>query len=407
MRKLHAALPRLVDAGGREDVRRPRPLADAGVAVAAEEGLALLSAFLKRLRAPAEELAALDVPPDVGVLHPVLEVAVGRPNGRILPGRDEDAERGRAVRIDVEEAEDLRLGEAERVDDRAGFQLARLRQLHDGLHPDAPVVAVMPLRKPELRVERAPDGAHGAIRHDGQRGLDVHARHERALHRRPVLLHALVRKAHAHHGVAREERFGDGRARHDHEARLHHLLGGPRHEGSHRQHEAAALVHERRRERQLARVPFPAAHEEAAQLETEIAEAREGRTLRRAQVVEKVGRLLLADGGAVRDLLRQVDAGEGAADRSGLRDDAGDAEAGVVGALVAHDLEGTARHGLRLVERRAVLLRLRERGAERREEPGGGGAKSRHHDIRLHLLSLRHEIRPFSNVSVRSRPANA
>ena len=87
---------------------------------------------------------------------------------------------------------------------------------------------------------------------------------------------------------------------------------------------------------------------------------------------------------------------KGRADGLSLRDDAGDAKTRIVGALVAHHLKRHARHRLRLVERRAVLLRLRELWRERQQKACRGRAKARHDDICFHHLSI--HLDPFSFV---------
>ena len=323
--------------------------------------------------------------------HPVLEVSVGGANWSIHPRRDEYAERGGAVRIHVEEAEYLGLGEAHRVQHGAGLKLAAFRQLHNGLHAEAPVVGVMAGGEAELRVDGASNCADRPVGDDRERGFHVHAGHVRAIHGRAVLLHALVRKAHAGHLVAVEDRRGNGHPRHDHQARFHHLLRGPRHERSHLQNESGLLLHELRRERQFARVPLAALHEHAAHLEREVYQLRAGRALRAAEVVEEIRELLLLHLDGVWNLLREVDAWERRLYRLASRDDSGNAEARVVRALVAHHLKRTSRHRLRLVEGRAVLLRLRELRPDGCEKTCGGRTKSRHHDVCFHCLAFHSE----------------
>ena len=120
--ELRSGGPGFVHAGAGEHVGASRAFADARVAIAGQERLAAPAGFLKRLGAPRTQLGALEVAPQVGVQHEVLQVAVRGAHGTAEPRRHEDAHGGHAVRMHVEEAEDLRLGIAEGVEDRAGFE---------------------------------------------------------------------------------------------------------------------------------------------------------------------------------------------------------------------------------------------------------------------------------------------
>ena len=61
------------------------------------------------------------------MLDVVLQVAIGGARGIAQPGRDEDADRDEAAGMDVEEAEDLRLGKSEGVPDGTGFKRSSLQ----------------------------------------------------------------------------------------------------------------------------------------------------------------------------------------------------------------------------------------------------------------------------------------
>ena len=64
--ELDAGGPGLVDAGAGEHVGRAGALADAGEAVADEEGLAVLARFFERFGAPGAQGAVLEVLPESG-----------------------------------------------------------------------------------------------------------------------------------------------------------------------------------------------------------------------------------------------------------------------------------------------------------------------------------------------------
>ena len=68
--------------------------------------------------------------------------------------------------MDVEEAKDLRLGKAERVQHGAGFEGGAFGQVDDELHADGPVACVMALGQAKLGVELLADGADRAVADD-------------------------------------------------------------------------------------------------------------------------------------------------------------------------------------------------------------------------------------------------
>jgi len=151
-------------------------LADTHVAGARQMRLAAAAGLLQRFRAPRAQGASFEVTPQVWVHHPVLEVAVRSAHRIIEPRRHEDAERGDAPRVHVHEAEDFRLGIAERVENGAGLEFDVRRQIDDELHADGPIVLMVALGQAELFVELAADGTDGTVADDGERGADVHAR---------------------------------------------------------------------------------------------------------------------------------------------------------------------------------------------------------------------------------------
>ena len=84
--------------------------------------------------------------------HPVLQVAVGRAHRAVEPRRHEDAHRGDAVRVHVEEAEDLRLRDSRRCGAPCpAASVAVLGQVDHHLHADRPVARVVPLGHAEAR----------------------------------------------------------------------------------------------------------------------------------------------------------------------------------------------------------------------------------------------------------------
>ena len=151
----------------------------------------------------------------------------------------------------VEEAEDLGLGKAERVQDGAGFERSVGGQIHDKLHAYGPITHMMAFGQAELRVKLLADGADGAIADHGERGVDVHARHE-TVARFALLINALVQQTDADDLVIFDERlrYGSAGPNLDRASALD-LGANPLHELAHREHQPTILVQERRRPGQL------------------------------------------------------------------------------------------------------------------------------------------------------------
>ena len=125
--QLHAGGPGLVHAGAGEHVGAAGAFADARVAVAGEERLAAPAGFLQRLGAPRPQLRRPSATA-TGTGAASSAAGSGRtcaPGCRTTTGTKMPTD-GDAVRMHVEEAEDLGLREAEGVEDRAGFEVAAL-----------------------------------------------------------------------------------------------------------------------------------------------------------------------------------------------------------------------------------------------------------------------------------------
>ena len=116
--------------------------------------------------------------------------------------------------MNVEEAEDLRLGIAEGVKDHAGFEGSILGQVHHHLHADRPFALVMPRGQAEDFIELAPHRAHRPIADHGQRGAHVHTGQERVFGV-TVLIDALIGEADSGHPAVFDERFLYGHSRPD------------------------------------------------------------------------------------------------------------------------------------------------------------------------------------------------
>src|SRR4029453_1415155 len=118
------------------------------------------------------------------------------------PRRDEDAHRRDTLRMNVQEAEDLRFRIAEGVEYRPWFERriswSNFRQIHHHLHADRPFALVVAFGQAELRIEFAAHHAHRTIAHYRQRGAHVHAGQEGGLGI-SVLIHALIGQADSGH----------------------------------------------------------------------------------------------------------------------------------------------------------------------------------------------------------------
>ena len=284
----------------------------------------------------------------------------------------------------VEEAEDLRLGKAERVQDGAGLEGGVGGQVHDELHAHRPVARVVAFGQAELRVELLADGADRAVADDGERGVDVHARHE-AVARLALLIHALVEQADADDFVVLDQRLGHRRAGPDLDrAGALDLGANPLHELAHREHQPAGLVQERRRPRQFDRLMLER-QQSLKRPDAGIRRAQGPGAPARADRVEQIDDFLLRDRGGHGDFFG-VEVGEGGAQPARARHHARDAEADVVGALVAEDLRRRARHDGAFDRGRAVRIDelLREGG----EEARCGRPEPDADDVRVHALAF-------------------
>ena len=155
------------------------------------------------------------------------------------------------VGMHVEEAEDLGLGKAKGVQDGARCERRVGGQIHDKLHAYRPIASMVAFRHAELRVELLADGADGAVADHGERGVDVHARHE-TVARFALLINALVQQPDADDLVIFDERFGYWRAGPNLDRASALDLGAdPLHKLAHREHQPTILVQERRRPGQL------------------------------------------------------------------------------------------------------------------------------------------------------------
>ena len=202
--ELDAGGPSFVDAGAREDIGAARTLTDAGVAVACKKRFAMTTRLLQGFRAPGFERATFEVMPEIRMKDEMLEIAIGSADRTAEPRRNEDADGGEAVGVNVEEAEDFRLGIAEGVKDGARFERTVFGKLDHHLHAESPFGGVRVVRNAEMRVDGAADGAHRAIADDGERSADVHAGHESIL-RRAAEISALIGEANSDDGVVLDQ----------------------------------------------------------------------------------------------------------------------------------------------------------------------------------------------------------
>jgi len=336
--------------------------------------------FAEGLGAPGAQRRAVEVLPEVRVHHPVLEVAVGGADRAVEPRRHEDAERGDVARVDVHEAENLGLRESEGVKHRARLQLRVGGQIDDHLHADGPLVGVVPLGHAELAVELLAERTDRAVADHGQRGADVHARRKRA-GGRAVFLDALIDEAHADDLLVLDERGGRRRGGPDlHGAGAHRLRADPLHELAHGEHESVVFREEGRNPRQLDRVVFA-----LKKFQHGVGRAQRERAAAGADGIEQVRDFFRLHRRGHRDL-RGIKLRETGLDAARRGDDARDAEAHVVGPLVADHLRRHARHRLALDGGRAVLLEevFRERG----EKAARRGAEADADDVNVHARTL-------------------
>ena len=179
--------------------------------------------------------------------------------------------------------------------------------------------------------------------------------------------------------------FGDRRAGPDLDrAGALDLRADPLHELAHREHQAAVLVQEGGGPRQFERVVLER-QQPAEGADAGVRRAQGPGAAAGADGIEQVEDLLLGDRRGHRDL-RRVEVGEGGAQAAGARDHAGDAEADVVGALVAEDLRRHAGHGGAFDGGRAV--RVDELLGERGQEAARGRAEADADDVHVHALAF-------------------
>ncbi|OPZ75469.1 MAG: hypothetical protein BWY82_00256 [Verrucomicrobia bacterium ADurb.Bin474] len=180
------------------------------------------SPFPECLGAPAFEGSAVKVLCEVGVLHPVLQVAVCCASRAIEPGRHKNPDRSHPVRIDVKVAENLRLRKPEGVEHCARFERAVRRQLDHGFHSNCPIVTDVTLWKPKMRIQLRADCANRTIADHRQCRVDIGPGRIVILWV-PVFVHALVHHSDAPNRIALQQGRGDGRCRPN-------LSGAPAHD---------------------------------------------------------------------------------------------------------------------------------------------------------------------------------
>ncbi len=114
-----------------------------------------------------------------------------------------------------------------------------------------PLAFVVSLGHAEVIVELAADRADRPVADYGERGLDVHARHEAGIGI-AGFIHALIDHAQADHAILLDQRLGDGHARpYLHAAGAQDLAADPEIELPERKQQAIVLVEKLRRVRQL------------------------------------------------------------------------------------------------------------------------------------------------------------
>ena len=251
--------------------------------------------------------------------------------------------------------------------------------------PSAHSSLTWPSGSAETCVERLPHRTDRAVADDREIGEHIHARRV-GVAGHAARIGALIDQAHARHARAllaeqrrRHRRGGpdlDGTGR-------HHLAGDPLLELPERQHEPVVLAKERRDVRQADAVAIDAEHA-SARAHQRVDHSQRTRSAARADGIEQVDNLLVCDRRRERDACRRQ-FGEGCAQAARPRDDARDACAEVVGALEAEHLQRQARHRTALDARRAVVVE--DGAAERREEPGRRGTKTRADDVDTHVCA--------------------
>ena len=206
-----------------------------------------------------------------------------------------------------------------------GFERRSGGQVDHHLHAERPLALVMAVGQAEGFVELPSDGAHRPIADDRQPGANVHAR-----------LAALIAEpdaaARRSSSISAAATGMPGQICTVPVAAI--SLADPLHELAERHHQAAVLVQERRDVGQfdavIARNPERA--------KAPIGHAQRQRTTAGADRVEQINDLLGRDRRGHRDR-GGIEIREGSANAAGARDHARDAEADIVGALVAEHLK--------------------------------------------------------------------
>ncbi len=237
-------------------------------------------------------------------------------------------------------------------------------------------------RQPDLRIDLAADGAHRPVAHHGEPRTYVHAGQITRVGI-ALAIRALIHQPHAGDAAVFDQRLGDRSAGpHLHGAGGHQTRTHPLHELAHGKHQPAAFVQEFGRVRQFDGVVF-VAEQPAQQADSLVGHAQGERTPRRAHRVEQIEHTLAGNRRRHGNFGR-VQVRERRANRAAARDDAGNAEADVVGALVTKHLQRHARHDGAFNGRRAVFVQQHRR--KRGQEAGRGGAEAHAHDVDVHAL---------------------
>src|SRR5579862_6455105 len=105
--------------------------------------------------------------------HEMLQVAIGRSNRAAQPGRYEYSNGCQPIRMDVQEAENLRLRKSDRVQDGSGLEAGVLAEFDHHLHAQGPFSLLVTARKAKVLVDLPPYRADGAVRHNSERGAHV------------------------------------------------------------------------------------------------------------------------------------------------------------------------------------------------------------------------------------------
>jgi hypothetical protein len=193
----------------------------------------------------------------------------------------------------------------------------------------------------ELCVELAAHCAHGSIAHYGERRVQIHAGHVAGIGM-AFAIGALIEQPHAHHARVFHQRLGDGHAGPDlYRAAVHGLRAGPLHELADGEQQSAIFAQEGRGPGQLESVIA----RQAEQAQHPVGGAQSGRAAAGPDRIEEVGDLFVAHRSGHGDFGR-IEIREAGANAARASDGAGDAEADIVGALVADHLQigiGVAR----------------------------------------------------------------